>query len=564
MKALILTGGFGTRLKEVIHDRPKVLAPINGRPFLEYLIGILRKNGIDNIIISTGYLGDYIRQHFQDGQAFGIKIDYSEEARPLGTGGAAKIADKFFTEPYFVINGDTYLETDYGKIFNSHIRNKARVTIAVVRRRVITQSGFVSINAVGKVTAFIEKSKNKKEGFVNSGVYVFSPKTTNIIKNKKRYSLEKDLFPKLAKRGELYAFKVKDDFIDIGTKENYALARKVLSQKRYRVIEVSVPSRISFAGGGTDLPAYFSKNGGMVVGAVIKKYVHLHLKTWDHPKIHIQLPDFNKEEFYTIGKFLPYDNSTFDLFKAAINKFKLTIPCQIIVWSDFPAGSGLGSSSATAIVLIYAILTLQNIKTTTKQLAELSIELERSELNIPGGWQDQYLCSQKGFNFLEFSKKGNVKVHHLNLNKKTVEILSKNLSLFYIGGKRAEKIQQSALIESDLNVLNELAQITKKIVNSLKAGNLQNFGKLLNLAWEIKKKSSDKISNSYIDKIYNEAIVAGALGGKLLGSGGGGYLLIYCPEKFSNKVINALSKYSLQPEKVNFDLIGPKITSYES
>src|SRR3972149_2195626 len=112
MKAVILAAGFGTRLKEVIHDRPKVMVPINGKPFLEYLLNTLRKNGVNEVVIAIGYLGDYIREYFGNGHDFGLRIHYSYQPRPNGTGGTVLLSEKehLFTQPYFVVNGDTYID----------------------------------------------------------------------------------------------------------------------------------------------------------------------------------------------------------------------------------------------------------------------------------------------------------------------------------------------------------------------------------------------------------------------------------------------------------------------
>jgi len=570
MKVLILAGGFGTRLKEVIHDRPKVMAPINGKPFLEFVLDVLRKNGIEEIVISVGYLGSYIKNYFGNGEAFGLKIRYSDEHRPLGTGGAVKAAEELFKDPFFVLNGDTLLDTNYKKIWEFHQKKKSKATMVLVKRRETSESGFVNQKQNGRIISFVEKPKAKKEGLVNSGTYIFSPGITRSIKNKKRFSLEKDLFPKLAQSGDLYGFKISGDFIDIGSPANYQEVQKVLSKKKCKVIEVDVPSRISFAGGGTDLSEYFFKHGGSVLGTTINKYVHLKLKTWESPKIRVKLPDFAKEETYLLGKILPYDGSIFDLYKAAINKFKPEVGCDITVWADFPAGSGLGSSSAVTIALICAFFALVGKRLENDSLARLAIELEREELKIPGGWQDQYLCAFGGLNYIEFRKDGKVKVAPLNLQKKRLKELEKNLFLCYLGGKRSERNQQMFLTQQIRNegkmlkALQELNKITPKIQFALKKGKLREFGELLHESWLQKKNSSEKVTTRSIDKIYETAMNTGALGGKNLGAGGGGYFLFYIPINYKEKVINSIRAYGLKPESFNFVLKGPTVTSYEN
>lgn len=565
MKALILCGGFGTRLKEVIHDRPKVMAPVGRRPFLAYVVENLRKNGIKELVISIGYLGDYIRDYFKNGEEFGLKINYSEERRPLGTGGAVKMSEKFFEEPFVVVNGDTYLDTNFQQIYDFHLKNKAKATIAVVRKKTEDETGQVVLGRESRVKDFAEGVSRGRTGYVNAGVYVFSPRATNIIKNKTRFSLEKDLFPRMVLSGDLRAFAIKDDFIDVGTRESYQEAQKKLADRVQRTIEVRVPVRVSFAGGGTDLPEYFLKHGGVVVGTAINKYAHVRLKTADSGKITIKLLDFGKKESYILGKNLPYDNSIFDLYKGVINKLHFDQACEIVVWGDFPAGSGLGSSSAIAAAVIYAILALTSKKLSKEHLSRETIELERVELNIPGGWQDQYLCVLGGINQIEFTKKGKVQVRPLKLPVKTLKKLEGNLILFYLGGKRREKVQQSELrskIETSkvtLAAFEQLKNIAIQVRRKLEAGELDSFGKLLNEAWEQKRRSSGKISNVFIDKIYELARRNGALGGKLLGAGGGGYLLFYCSNKSRPGLIESMKKFKLIPEPFKFDMEGVQI-----
>ena len=231
MKALILTGGFGTRLKEVIHDRPKVMAGIANKPFLEFVLENLAKNRIGDVVVSIGYLGSYIKNYFEDGAKFGIKISYSEESRPLGTGGAVKLAEKFFAGPFLVINGDTLVKTNFLKLLDFHLKKKAVVTIGLVKKKLVSELGVVKLNSSGKITVFLEKPKNGENGLVNCGVYVFNPGVTRIVKNKKRFSLEKDLFPKLAAKGRLYGYRVDQDFIDIGTPAGYYKALKMLAER---------------------------------------------------------------------------------------------------------------------------------------------------------------------------------------------------------------------------------------------------------------------------------------------------------------------------------------------
>ena len=254
MKALILAGGFGTRLKEVINDRPKVMAPIGGKPFLEYVIQLLRRNGFKEIVISLGYLGDYIKAYFGDGTSFGVKIEYAVEDFPLGTAGALKNAGAYFKEPFLVVNGDTYLEADLNRLISFHNEKKCLATVALAVINNVGESSLVSLQKSGKIQSFQEKTKSGKGGLVNAGYYFFSPKIFRHIPIGKRLSLEKIIFPKLVSSGLIYGFPMDASFLDIGRPETYEKVKIYFQKRKTVVVETKVPVRVSFAGGGTDLP----------------------------------------------------------------------------------------------------------------------------------------------------------------------------------------------------------------------------------------------------------------------------------------------------------------------
>lgn len=232
MKALILAGGFGTRLKEVIHGRPKVMAPINGKPFLEFLVELLRRNGIDEVVMSVGYLGDFIKKYFGDGSDFGIKISYSSEDFPLGTGGAIKNAEKHFKDTFLVVNGDTYLDVDLDEILTFHNKKKALATVVVGERGSVLGSSLIKLERKGKITSFEEKPLKDKKGLVSAGYYLFDPSIFYYLRKKKRFSLEREIFPELVNRSKIFGYKASEEFIDLGTPENYKRAVKILGNKK--------------------------------------------------------------------------------------------------------------------------------------------------------------------------------------------------------------------------------------------------------------------------------------------------------------------------------------------
>lgn len=228
MKALILAGGFGIRLREVISDRPKILAPIKGRAFIDYLFYLLKKRGFTEIVLGLGYLSDFVKDYVNQRPLYNLSVIYSIENRPLGTAGGIKKAEKFLKgEDFFVINGDTYLDIDYKKILNFHKEKKAWGTIVLAKNRYGKGWGNAFLEKNGRVNKFEVKGKNSTE-LVNSGIYVFNDKVLNLLKSGYRSSIEKDLIPLLIKRKTFYGVKTSKSFLDIGTKEGYEKAKSLL------------------------------------------------------------------------------------------------------------------------------------------------------------------------------------------------------------------------------------------------------------------------------------------------------------------------------------------------
>jgi D-glycero-alpha-D-manno-heptose-7-phosphate kinase len=569
MKALILAGGFGTRLKEIISDRPKVMAPINGKPFLEYIIQLLRRNGFSEIVISLGYLGDYVKAYFGDGTSFGVKIEYAVEDFPLGTGGALKNSEKFFKEPFLVVNGDTYLETDFDRLISFHNDKKSLATIALAEVADAGGSGLVSRLKSGQIKSFEEKPKAGKRGFVNAGYYFFSPKIFKHIPSVKRLSLERIVFPKLVKSKLIYGVPMNAGFLDIGKPESYEKAKEYFQKRKVVVIESKAPVRISFAGGGTDLPEHFLKYGGRVLSGSIATFAFVKIKTNDEPFIKINLKDYKREETYQLGKILPYDGGIFDLFKAVINRLEPNTGMDVEVWGSFPAGSGLGSSSAVCVAFISAILKLKGEDLGKEEIAKMAVEIERNILKIPGGWQDQYASVFGGINLIDFSPGGKVRIKPLKISGRLKLKFEKNLLLFYIGAKRSEKEQQIYLRRKTGLGKNQenfalLKKLTAVAADFMKTGDVKSFGEILGEDWNVKKLTSKEVSDARIDGLYNTALKHGAYGGKLLGAGGGGVLLICAPEKSHPAIVRNLKKGGAIRLPLTFDFEGVQVTSNES
>ena len=228
MKALILAGGFGVRLREIIHGRPKHLTLINDQPFIRHLVKMLEKRGVKDLVISIGYLAQYIIDEFAHGYQ-GIKVEFSEDNRPLGTAGSIKNAKDYFQDDFLIINGDTYLDIDYQKLMASHKKNQALLTIVATTKH--KNKGGIILTQKNTITKFVTDSKAQTPAasLRNAGIYVASPNIFKYIPDRTKSSLEKDIIPAILKRNKkIQLFTINQEFIDIGSAAAYKQALKKL------------------------------------------------------------------------------------------------------------------------------------------------------------------------------------------------------------------------------------------------------------------------------------------------------------------------------------------------
>jgi NDP-sugar pyrophosphorylase family protein len=226
--AIILAGGKGSRLREVVSDRPKPMAEVAGRPFLEWLLLALRAQGLRRVVLATGYQAEMIEEYFGDGARWGLDVQYAREHAPLGTGGAARGAlGSASGGRLLVLNGDSFCPFDLGQLAQAHTRARACATLWLVAVDDCSRYGTVDVSADRQVVAFREKSSAGGAGLISAGVYLFERSTLEEIAPDRPVSLETEVFPSLIGRG-LYAVVGRGPFLDIGTPESYALAERFI------------------------------------------------------------------------------------------------------------------------------------------------------------------------------------------------------------------------------------------------------------------------------------------------------------------------------------------------
>jgi D-glycero-alpha-D-manno-heptose-7-phosphate kinase len=321
------------------------------------------------------------------------------------------------------------------------------------------------------------------------------------------------------------------------------------------------PVRISFGGGGTDMPTYFNQFGGAVLSTSINKYIYsIYCRRPDNK---IQLISSNYQTTLTLDDFYSIRfGEGFDIPCAVIKKFEVQHGFDLFLASEIPPGSGLGSSGSVTVNLIGLCSRLREMELSKQEIAEKAYHIQREDLNLPIGKQDEYGAALGGLNFIEFKKDG-VVVEPVNLSENTNKKLQKNLLLFFTGQTRvaadilsSQEDDAAKSVGGVLDAMHNVKQNAYKMREALLADDLTRFGNLLDDAWIQKRRMNSKISNEKIDAAYTVAKDNGALGGKLTGAGGGGYLLFYCEEDNQAKLIEALAKEGMVNLDFSFDEQG--------
>ncbi|MEA2273986.1 MAG: D-glycero-alpha-D-manno-heptose-7-phosphate kinase [Solirubrobacteraceae bacterium] len=328
-------------------------------------------------------------------------------------------------------------------------------------------------------------------------------------------------------------------------------------------IRSRAPLRISFAGGGTDVSPFPEREGGLLLNATIDRYAYATLRPRDDDSILIRSLDYGVETDFAVSEPLVLDGKL-DLAKAAIRRLAadLTHGFELVLRSDVPPGSGLGASSAMVVAVIGALKELRGLKVGDYELAELAHSIEREELGMTGGRQDGYAATFGGVNFIELHG-DRVSVNPLRLPPDVVSQLERSLLLCFTGMTREsdhiieDQTARFAASESETVAgLRTQKQLALEIRTVLVEGRLEEFGRLLAESWEAKKRTSPKISNQRIDELYDAARSNGAIGGKLAGAGGGGYLLLYCPDDARDGVRRRMLELGAPVEGLSFEAHG--------
>ena len=327
------------------------------------------------------------------------------------------------------------------------------------------------------------------------------------------------------------------------------------------LIRARAPLRISFCGGGTDVAPYCDERGGVVLSATINRYASATVVPGGK-SLTVRSIDYDQSVSYGVDDPFVYDGQL-DLAKGVIDYFrrheKVTDGFEVTLHNDAPPGSGLGSSSAITVALVAAIVELLRLPMDDYQIADLAYRIERLDVGIKGGKQDQYATTFGGFNLIEFHPGGGVLVIPLRLRPETLWELEHSLVFAYVGGGHfsdqiiANQMRNYETRRTEsIHAMDRLKVLTQDMKRALLVGNLREFGELLHLAWESKRQMAKGISSAKINELYDGAIEAGALGGKMSGAGGGGFMLFVCDPLHRYAVQEALRKAESQLVSLSF------------
>jgi D-glycero-alpha-D-manno-heptose-7-phosphate kinase len=332
------------------------------------------------------------------------------------------------------------------------------------------------------------------------------------------------------------------------------------------VLIVRSPVRISFAGGGTDLPAYYQQFGGAVLSAAVNKYFYTILGKRTDGHVQVISSDLRVFENWHDIAATNVEGSGIEIPLAVLKDLGCDVSIDLFLASEIPPGTGLGSSASVCVNILKTLTSYLQTPLSKYELAERAFHIARDKLKRHVGKQDEYAAAFGGLNFITFDRDGTTQVEQIDLDSESMRELQANLMLFFTGSAHhswtiLEDQEKSTGAHTGCTVeaLHKVRRLAEDMREALLKGNLDTFGCLLDEAWQAKKLVSTKISNSRIDELYETARQHGAMGGKITGAGGGGFLLLYCEHSSQDAVRSAMRGHGVQEMAFGFDFQGAQL-----
>ena len=333
------------------------------------------------------------------------------------------------------------------------------------------------------------------------------------------------------------------------------------------IFRSKAPLRIGLAGGGTDVSPYSDMYGGAILNATISLSANASIELLDADEIIVETLDRNEQQRFELSTSLPI-NGQLDLLKGVYNRIQKDFPFpvrgfRLSTFVDAPAGSGLGTSSTLVVAILGAFVEMLKLPLGDYDIAHLAFQIEREDLQLAGGKQDQYAATFGGVNFMEFYADDKVIVNPLRIRPEYMHELGNNLVLYFTASSREsahiikEQVKNvNEKNEKSIDAMHQLKEQSRMMKEALLKGRLHEFGEILDFGFQQKRKMAHNISNSMIEDIYNAAKSAGATGGKISGAGGGGFMIFYCPGNTRYAVIDTLKTFGGEVKNYLFTKYG--------
>jgi len=324
--------------------------------------------------------------------------------------------------------------------------------------------------------------------------------------------------------------------------------------------------RISFGGGGTDLPSYYEQFGGAVLSVAINKYFYTILGTRSDGRVQVISSDLRVFETWQDIANMPIEGRELEIPLAVLKNLGSQVSVDLFLASEIPPGTGLGSSASVCVNILKTLTNYLHKPISKYELAEQAFDIARNVLGRHVGKQDEYAAAFGGLNYISFRQDGSTQVEPLDLDSVFSQELQRNLMLFFTGSAhhswtilREQEDSTRAQTGSTLDALHEVKALGARMRDALCHAQLQSFGELMHEAWEAKRRISNKISTPRIDQLYALAREYGAIGGKITGAGGGGFLLLYCERAYQEAVREALLREGVHEMAFVFDMQGAQV-----
>lgn len=329
------------------------------------------------------------------------------------------------------------------------------------------------------------------------------------------------------------------------------------------IVRSKAPLRIGLAGGGTDVCSYSDEYGGAILNATISMYAYASICPRDDGRIVLHCVDRGMRAEMQSEEYLEPD-TTFALLKGVYNRVvrdfvRKPLSFELLTYVDAPAGSGLGSSSTLVVAILGAFVEWLKLPLGEYDIARLAYEIERRDLKMAGGKQDQYAATFGGFNFMEFYADDKVIVNPLRIKNDYIHEMAFNILLYYTGTNRLSaqiiEAQTRNVVQKSGQTIEAMHQLKKQAVmmkEAILTGEIGSIGTILDFGWQNKKKTAPEVTNPLIDTLYQAAIDAGATGGKISGAGGGGFMMFFCPENARYAVIETLKQFGGEFRRYSF------------